>query len=322
MTLFITYDNEALQDGLGAQALRITGIYAMAKAFGLHYIHSPIIAAIEDVSHGMGDGPTNQQLIRFFNTFFNFPSAKKKPTAAQTIEIRSLSLRHLIPIYLKHRFSRRNVLLKVLLPMPILDKLPVLYSISASKLHGINKTLLKNHNSPCLVAHVRRGYDEKYANTKYTTGRHLPFSYFSDALAISVKRFRIPPHSTLVLHTDLLAKTSVWRPNQEGVIEGYRKNSRQQETDSIKLEGTDLSKLVSTPIGYSLDVHYCDSLIKTFLDMCTARVLLQGRSALSYLAGIVNPYQVIWPSTQTHSKLRRWHSSTDLGIELRDRMLG
>jgi hypothetical protein len=322
MTLFITYDNETLQDGLGAQALRITGIYAIAKALGIRYIHSPILAAIEDVSHNLPGDSQNTELVSFFNSFFSFPSTTQDPNGALIIDIRTLSIRELTKVYVRYVFSRKKIILKVLLPMAVLDKCPRLYEISAIRIRALNERVISAHTKRPLVAHVRRGYDEKYANTKYTSGRHLPFSYFSDALKTSVKLFRIPKGSVLTIHTDLVNKQTIWRPKQQGVLDGFRRNSGQEKSDGIKLEGYDLEREIETPSGYSLEVHYCDPLVKTFLDMCTAEVFIQGRSALSYLAGIINPNKVLWPEVQSHSRLPRWYSSSKIGVRIRDRMLG
>ena len=322
MTLYITYDNESLQDGLGAQSLRITGVYAIAKFFGLRYLHSPIKAAIEDISHGRSNSSSNSGLINFFNTFFAFPSLWPTPHKSRIIFVRSLSARYLLISLLRYKFSSENVVLKVLLPMPVLDKFPVIYFLATRQIRKINQNTLKSHRSLALVAHVRRGYDEKYANTKYATARHLPFSYFTDALKIASKQFHIAKNSGLVIHTDLVNKTTIWKPNQEGIMEGYRTNSGKSFAKSIELEGYDLNQEIEAPQEYVMQVHYCDNLDNTFLDMCTADVLLQGRSALSYLAGIININSVVWPENQTHAKLPRWYSSSDLGINLRDEMLG
>jgi hypothetical protein len=56
--------------------------------------------------------------------------------------------------------------------------------------------------------------------------------------------------------------------------------------------------------------------------MCNARILVQGKSALSYLAGIINSGLVIHPPRQSMSKLPRWKSAKEFEIELREPLLG
>lgn len=285
-------------------------------------MHTPILAAIEDVSHNITKGSSNEDLVTFFNEFFDFPSSDMPPAGTKVINVRTLSLRNLIKINIQHRLSRKHVILKVLLPMPILDKFPSLYRTSSHVIREANRVKLGNHSAPTLVAHIRRGYDEKYADRRYTKGRHLPFSYFTDVLKIIVEKYQVDKRNPLVLHTDLVNKPTEWKPKQRGVLEGFERNSGRLNVDSIELEGVNLAKEIYAPEGYILDVRYCESLDSTFLDMCTSKILIQGRSALSYLAGIINSNVVIWPDVQTHAKLPRWYSSSELGIFLRDELLG
>ena len=90
----------------------------------------------------------------------------------------------------------------------------------------------------------------------------------------------------------------------------------------VEIDSSAYDKEIQIPNRFTLDVRYCDPLLMAFLDMCTAIVLIQGKSALSYLAGIVNENTVISPINQSHAKLPRWHSSVSIGVEIREPMLG
>ena len=322
MALYLTYDNKAMQDGLGAQALRITGVYSIAKRFRLKYLHTPIDQAIEDIAQNLEGGVTLNNLIEQMNTFFDFPTDSPAEPNARHIYIRNLSRRSLVKLILQNLFSRKATVVHVLLPMGVMDKMPKAYRFAASFLRGSNADLLKRQIGFPLLAHVRRGYDEKYANKQYASGRHLPFSYFSDAISASCAKFNVPENSKLHIHTDLVNKPTKWKPSQEGIIEGFKSNSGQEDVSHIQLEPYDLTRHIACPKNYELENHYCDPLMKTFLDMCTAKVLIQGKSALSYLAGIVNENTVISPINQSHVKLPHWHSSTSIGVEIREPMLG
>ena len=48
--MWITYDNQSLQDGVGAQTQRILSIYWIAKLNGWNYHHSPIICNRDNLS--------------------------------------------------------------------------------------------------------------------------------------------------------------------------------------------------------------------------------------------------------------------------------
>jgi hypothetical protein len=322
MAIFLTYDNQTLQDGLGAQALRITGIYAIAKSFHLRYLHSPITHVIEDVGQGPDGASTQNDLILSFNNFFNFPSDRVPKANAIHINIRDFSLRALARLIFKYTFYSGDLVVTILLPQGILDKIPMLYGVSAKQLRKSNKQNLFPNSSRDLVAHVRRGYDEKYADLRYAKNRHLPFSYFSDILQVLDKKESISNNTKIIIHTDLLNSPRIWAPKHDGVVDGFNKNSGLVGETKISLEAYDLSKEIALPTGYNVDIRYCDPLMRAFLDMCNAAVLIQGKSALSYLAGIVNPNLVIYPPKQSAAKLRRWKSSLDFGVDLRDPLLG
>jgi len=322
MAIFVTYDNQALQDGLGAQALRITGIYSIARAFGLKYLHTPIAQVIEDVGQNPTTEKSQEHLLDFFNNFFKFASKRTPKLQPRILYVRDISLRKLIKIILKYGFLSRDTVVHILLPQGILDKFPSTYRFAAHQLRKSNADLINSSNAKDLVAHVRRGYDEKYADLKYAKNRHLPFSYFSDILKYICANNLVLAGSEIHIHTDLLNVPTKWTPKQDGIVEGYSKNSGTIGKTSIDLEAYDLTNEIVIPEGFPPKIHYCDPLVTTFLDMCNARVLVQGKSALSYLAGIVNSGLVIHPPQQSMSKLPRWKSAEDLSIKLRDPLLG
>ena len=322
MAIYLTYDNQTLQDGLGAQALRITGVYSIARAFGLNYLHTPIARVIEDVGQNPSSEDSQENLLQFFNNFFKFAQRRNPKAERRNIFIRDISLRKLLKIILKYRFSSRDIVVHILLPQGILDKIPRIYKYAAYQLRKSNADLINSLKAKDLVAHVRRGYDEKYADLKYAKNRHLPFSYYSDILNYICMNKLVPLSSIVHIHTDLLNVPTKWTPKQEGIMEGYSKNSGTSGQISIELEAYDLSKEIVIPEGYQIQIHYCDPLVTTFLDMCNARVLVQGKSALSYLAGIVNFGLVIYPPQQSMSKLPSWKSAKDFNIGLRDPLLG
>ena len=223
---------------------------------------------------------------------------------------------------LKQTLSRGDIVIEVLLPQGVVDRMPFIYNFPAKFLRRLNKNLLSAHFSPEIAAHVRRGYDEKYADLKYARNRHLPFSYYSDVLEVLTKKEVAHGSKNLLIHTDLLSTPKIWSPTQQGIVDGFNKNSGLTGKNEISLEGFDLSKEIIIPAGLKADIRYCDPLLNTFLDLCNAKVLIQGKSAFSYLAGIINPNFVIYPPMQSAAKLNNWKSSEDLGVLLKEPLLG
>jgi hypothetical protein len=311
MGVFLTYDNRNFQDGLGAQALRITGVYAISKAFCLRYIHSPILSVTEDVGQNLENENSQAILIREFNDFFDFPSSRAPKPNSRHVYVRNLSLRVLIKLVMKSILKRNDFVIHILLPQGIFDKFPNLYSFSARKLRNMNGRLLDSVDSFALVAHFRRGYDEKYYQLDDVRFRQLPTSYYTEVFKVLCEKDLLTPGSRLVIHTDLLNNTKFWKPFNKTVIENYRKASGEATTSEIELEAFDLKSEITVPEGYDLEVRYCHPLMRTFLEMCNAKILVQGKSALSILAGVVNPNLVVFAPGQKISKLPRWHYLSD-----------
>jgi hypothetical protein len=312
MGVFLTYDNRNFQDGLGAQALRITGVFAISRAFGLHYIHSPILSVTEDVGQNLEDENSQTFLIQEFNNFFNFPSSRNPSINSKHLYVKNLSVRILIQIIVNNVFQRGDLIVHVLLPQGVFDKFPRIYQISSRYLRRMNHESLKSVESLALVAHFRRGYDEKYNQVDDAKFRQLPPAYYTHAFKVICEKGLFQPGSRLIIHTDLLNNAKAWKPFNRTVLQNYRKASGKTKSSEIKLEAFDLNDEITVPDGYVLEVRYCHPLMKTFLEMCNANILVQGKSALSILAGIVNPNLVIFAPGQKLSKLPRWKMLPDL----------
>lgn len=318
MPLYLTYDNQSLQDGIGAQALRIIGIYSVAKFFRIKYLHSPIIEVIEEFAHNFHSANSDKALVDEANEFFLFPSSRfdsKKST--RRVKLNSLSIQQLILYSIKYGASRSNVVLEILFPFSILDRLPLIYYLGARRLRKRHSSLLSKLPKPQVVAHVRWGYGWKYANQKFVRNRHLPFSYFSEIIPVIQGRFLGDESCTVLVHTDLSQSNKSWQPTQERVLQQTVEVSNLDSGQRIKIEGYNLEELIIFPKSCSYRIAYCAPFFETFLDMCRADILIMGTSAFSYLAGLINANSVIWPSTHGHGRFPGWTSSIELGINVR-----
>jgi len=317
MPLYLTYDNTSLQDGLGAQSLRIMGIFSLARFFGIRYLHSPIDAVIEEFSHGLNSTFSDNDLIQHVNEFFKFPSSKIKESRESVyLYERNISLRKLLVLKIKYMFTRRNIVIRVLLPFYILDKYPGLYRPSIKCLRRLNRHQLRS--KPMIVAHVRWGYGWKYSDQEFikTRRRLLPFEYYSDILEKMVQRFRIAAHYNLVIHTDLSNQNIEWMPLQKKILRMAQSQSKATSSQPMNIEGYNLEKLIRFPRDCKVHIHYCSSFFHAFLDMCNAEYLVMGSSAFSYVAALLNENTVVWPDTQGHSKRAGWYASSNLGKKI------
>jgi len=311
--LVLTYDNESLQDGLGSQALRILGIYSIAKVFFIRYQHTPIKEFIEERAHGLTGKRSESRLLNQVNEFFHFPSSTLKSNNFEILTMRNISGKTLLKLKLRHLFTRRIVVLRLLLPFNITDRLPRIYSIGVRHLRRQHRQLLVQKD--ITVVHVRRGYGYLYSEKSSLRPRHLPFKYYSSVLECVAKK-KYGDTFQVIVHTDLSPTQTKWRPFQKKVgaaIERIQKTK--SRSDGFNLPGVNLRETISFPMNAIVRIEYCSDFMKTFLDMCNCTILVQSKSSFSYLAGLVNSGLVIWPSSHGHSKKPGWLDSTELGLD-------
>lgn len=321
--LFLTYDNKTLQDGIGAQALRILGVFSIANFFRFRYLHNPILEVIEEFAHKFESTTSNRVLLEQANDFFSFPSSSINPRLPTKVyRLENPSLRVIVEYVFRFEWVRSNIVLEILFPFFILNKFPSIYYFGVRRLRKRNKLLMHKSPTPQVVAHVRWGYGWKYANQQYVRNRHLPFSYFSKLFPIIKANYFQSKQLNITVHTDLSPNKVNWKPIQSQVLE-QRAQVRQTESENeIEIEGYDLEKLITFPDDCNHNIRYCAPFFETFLDMCRAEILIMGTSAFSYLAGLLNKNIVIWPSVHGHSRFPTWKSSASLGLAVqREEML-
>ena len=321
MTVYIRYDNQSLQDGLGAQALRIMGVYSIARTFRLRYLHAEIQSTVEEFSHSH-DTQSNQTTLDKFNDFFRFPSFVAPIFFSKTYNFRSLTRKQLLQIMFHYSFTKKNVLIIVLLPFAITDKYPFIFRHASEVLRKRELNMLELNDvskiQP-LVAHIRFGYGWMYGEQSHVKKRQfLSPRYFTEVINSACSLFSIPNSLPLLIHTDLSKFDTIWKPQSRETIEGFRLISGDPNAETLLIKGRNLSDEIDIPQEYSLDVRYCADTYEAFLDMCRARVLIMGTSTFSYLAGLINSNIVVWPSIHGHSKLPGWYSELDLGINVSD----
>jgi len=313
MPLLITYDNQTMQDGLGSQSLRILGVFSIAKVLNIGYQHSPIVSFVEEYAHHLNNDNDETDLLREVNKFFLFPSRILNPKVDQDLVMREIKILPLLKLKIKYRFSKKVVLLHLLLPFKITDRIPLIYLVGISYLRRLQSRLLIKIDTT--VVHVRRGYGYLYSDPTTFRPRHLPYEYYSAALEVVSRKFFKDRDFKLIVHTDLSPidinfkphklQTSVWALNFSGV---------EAQSNGLELPGINLEERIRFPKNSRVEIQYCSKFMQTFLDMCNCSVLIQSKSSLSYLAGLLNRGVVIWPSSNGHSKYPSWVNSLKIGL--------
>jgi hypothetical protein len=314
MAVYLTYDNESLTDGYGAQTLRIIGIYSLAKMTRSKYIHSPIKETIEEFSHNVQNQSELDSLTDRVNEFFILPSDSAPKTFSKVATVKSLDLKYLIRILCRYTFSNKNILLRVLLPYPCIEKFPSINKIATRYIRRNNSELFDARFRHEIVVHARLGYGQKSEKTDRAAPRHLPLEYFVQVIQLMRWKFfkkMIGKH--IIIHTDLAPKTTFWKPTPKALNEviSFGENVFAK---SILVEGNDISPYFQALEGFSFEVRYCSDFFETFLDLACARYLIMSRSTFSYLAALFNEGTVIYPDSHGHVKLQSWKSTSEIGL--------
>lgn len=282
--LYIQYDSEQITDGFGAQGLRIVGLYTVAKAFKLKYLHqeiSEITDRLELTGPG-GDEPKYRQVLEEMNQFLAFTSHSdlNNLELSRTVSIHNLGLRALFK-YIFLSFLRPNqYLLKVCLPFGIVDRFPFLYRFSRKDIQRVISERKRESKKIGNVVHIR-GSEHSPDKTRPQLGP----SYFEKLIFSG--RYSCFPGRSWIIHTDFYS------------------------TDfSQKIKTERANKFVSLFERFEndemIEVHHYASISIVFSDMVHADLLIMSRSALSYLAGIFCEGVVVYPSNHGHAKLPRW----------------
>jgi hypothetical protein len=304
MALFLTYDAEAQQDGVGAQLIRIFGIYSISQAFGVGYIHTPISNIIEEVSHNFKSEMASQNFKTNVNDYFQIDSFS--PIKIDSVKIyKQISIWQLLKLIIAYKHSKSCVVVKVLYPFKITDRIPNIYSYA--KNYFWEKHADKLRITPGIVAHVRFGYGFLYTDEKNMRAKHLPLSYFRDIIKYLQHHYSHTTKPNITIHTDLRRYSKIWTPAQHEIAKILKGSKGGQ--DSVYIPGVDLHRKLELPSDNITIVKYSEDFFDTFYEMCTAEIFVMGRSALSYLAAIINPNLVIYPENHGHTSLPDWVSS-------------
>ena len=316
MGLYLTYNN-GLGDGIGAQALRQTALFALTRFARARYIHSEILEISEEFSHESNFTEDKTRSASQIKKLFTFPSDIKPSKFDLIKEVDNLSLLTFLRFYLMSMVFRKNILLRVLLPFKILDKAPFIYKYTKTYIQNRLDEMIDNEDTSDIVVHARYGYGAVWNPSAAATRRtFLAPSYFTKVVFELSKRGEVPIPARLKIHTDLSPTDVEWAPRDPRTLQMYRDISSTVSSQKIMIRGRNLSKEFPHMPNIETEIVYCGDTWLTFVEMCRTPILVMGKSAFSYLAGIVNENLVIAPSIHGHSHLPGWLSEKDLGLHI------
>jgi hypothetical protein len=287
----LTYANDKLMDGAGAQLQRIYGIYALSRYLHVPYIHTPL----KKIGYqGLAQLEKNRIVPNAqdrWNRVFKIRSDIKLPP--NTI-IRYIDTPKEADIErYKNEAEKANqfYLLQILLPYEITDRNPEIYRYlrDVSPFHSARSEVFR------IAIHVRRG-DEFAVDSQ----RMLPNSYYVSAtmkIVAALRQLDIP--FVCELYTEVASRPFVVTSQTHGIAAPIKK--------PVTIDPK-MNRLEDFDVLPHLHKYINTDPIDTLRGMATADVLIISRSSFSYLAALFNKGTVIY-FPFWHKPLNDWLTS-------------
>lgn len=287
----VTYANDVMMDGAGAQLQRVYGIYALSRYFHVPYVHTPLKEIGYQGLAALEKNAGSPDLQDKYNGIFTIPSDIDLPTNTISRYMSSPSVEDIENLKNEAERENRFYLAKILLPYSITDKNPEIYRC----LKEISPFQSRPSNTFRIAIHVRRG--EQLA---VDSQRMLPNSYYvSSTMRIveALKQLGIP--FVCELYTEVPSKAFVVTPQSHGI------NGRIAKPVVIDPKMNRIEDFDVIP-----NLRKCINLdpIETLKGMATADALIISRSSFSYFAALFNKGMVIYYPFW-HQPLNDWLTS-------------
>jgi hypothetical protein len=289
-SIAVTYANDKLTDGVGAQLQRIYGVYAISRFLGLTYFHSPLIHVGYQGLRALENGSLSPDpnFDDPFNALFTIPSDVELPERYDVVEIDNATIDGLR----RHAESAsRPTLARLTLPHSITDQCPDSYEVCKAISpfsHLRNDGVLK------IAVHVRRG--EIFANNPT---RLLPNSYYLNVAKNIVGILERQGFDYQIeLHTEVSTREIVVHPGHPLL---------HNEISKPVIINASLNQIEDFDVLPHLVKRINEPTIDCLCRIATADIIVISRSSFSYVAAILsNPKAIVIFHPFWHAAMSSW----------------
>lgn len=285
--LYLTYDNEVLTDGAGAQIQRIISIYLISKIFSVGYIHQGLKRMENYGAKCMEENKEDPDQIEKYNELIHLPSTPFTEIH-QMGKVFDISEE----IISQYRDQPKNTLLVIQFAGTMIDARPG-FLLPAPHIFtwNIRPSLIAR---PIIVAiHVRRGDLFVLA-----PDRMLPNSYYIECMEALHSIFTEAKVSyEFHLHTEVITKSTLITSDHNGIGDKISKSVLVTPEDS---------KMEDFKVIPNIKYHINEYPIDTLKALTLSDVLLASRSSFSYVASIVKRGGVVLFHPFWHSLAPGW----------------
>jgi hypothetical protein len=270
MSLYVTYDNAAAHDGIGAQVHRILCVMALARQFRLPYLHT-FVKRVRYQGHSSRQlGTRDQDFVQKWDRFLNLGSGHQSP---ESCGIEFAKVRHRVKLRLwslpwlagaaasgsagwPWQTRGRHELVRIKSAFPIVNRFPAAFELLRDDLRAQYEATPKPavcFAPECLnvAVHIRRG--DVTPASRYAC------------------RF-VPNHVYVRVMQQIVAATPGWRVQFHVYSEGDVDNPR-----------AGFEELTTVP---NVVLHLNEDVFSTFHHLVRSDVLVLGVSSFSFVAGL------------------------------------
>lgn len=287
--LSITYDARGLQDGVGAQAQRVIGIYAIAKFFRIGYLHTEI----EEILIHRGDGVQTpleyrklldqvNSMVRFESNIGTYPN--------EVIELTKLNAREFFGFYFKYRFSKEHVLLRVLIPDQLLNRFPTIISKFMKISRSSGKEVLER-----IGVHVRQsGNSQNFVLKGESQSRQLYANYYLKALEEISDKYseRVFESMELMVFTDESSHEDSYTPFK-GQTHMWKEAGYPVEENQILFEPVRIVESILDRYPHAQIVRGGNPVLAIEM-LSQSRIIVMSKSSLSITAALLSTARDIY----------------------------
>jgi hypothetical protein len=297
----LTYANDKLTDGAGAQLLRIYGVYAISRALGLPYIHSPLTRIGYQGLSALERNSASDGVVSEYNRIFGIPSDIELPELPIARDMGHANLGQIMRIRSDARQTNEFHLIRIQFPQSVTDRYPEMYGAVKAISPFPQVRSEASGDVFRLAIHVRRG--ELFAVDSH---RMLPNSYYiscARAFVRHLKKLDIP--FVCELYTEVPSAKFVVTPQHHGIEERIPGNITIDPRANC-IEDFDVIPHLTKFIN--------GDPIESLRRMATADALVISASCFSYVPAILNRSGIVVYHPCAHGPLKDWLVSDRHGL--------
>jgi hypothetical protein len=297
--IFLTYWNTEHTDGYGAQLQRILGIYAIAKAYKLEYIHTPVLKLGSQGLNAIKDDKFDDSMADRCEASFRLPSSIKYNPRNR---IQHRYVKYINPEELKKLVDESNSLyyqdlvVHILYSHVMIDENPDRYlpHLNTKALYRWQGEKSRRSSKLRIAVHVRRG-DLHFINPKAM----LPNEYYIDIM----KKISQSLKSLKVVHVfELYSEKS----ETFTVYPGDKMLGDNVIKEPFVMDSEKLDKFEEFDQIQPLEKYFNLETIETLKRLSTADILIMSKSSFSYTAAAINTFGLIFYHPFGHPPRSDW----------------